>query len=42
MAKSITPCNIDAVFQHVALRGWEEIGNTLATPDSFEFQVQGF
>ena len=24
------------VFQWVALRGWEEIGNTLATPDSFE------
>lgn len=24
------------VFQRVALRGWEEIGNTLATPDSFE------
>lgn len=42
VAKSTARCNIDAVFQRVALRGWEEIGNTLATPDSFEFQVQGF
>lgn len=42
MPKSAARCNIDAVFQRVTLKGWEEIGNTLATPDSFEFQVQGF
>lgn len=34
--------NIDAVFQWVALRWCEEIGNTLATPDCSGFQVQGF
>lgn len=34
-------CNIDAVFQRVAQRGWKEIGNTLATPDSFELMQSG-
>lgn len=34
-------CNIDAVFQRVILRGRKKIGNTLATPDSFELTQSG-
>lgn len=41
VAKSAARCNIDAVFQRVALRGWRKIGNTLATPDSFELIRRG-
>lgn len=41
VVKSTARCNADAVFQQVILRRWKEIGNTLATPDGFEFQVQG-
>lgn len=41
VAKSTARCNIDAVFQPVALRGWRKIGNTLATPDSVELIQRG-